>query len=361
MATTVNHDEWMKVALEEAHRGSGWVSPNPRVGCVIVRGNEIVATGHHRRFGDIHAEVDALRTFSGDAADATMYVTLEPCAHKGKQPACTDAIIASGIKRVVVGVEDPNPLVSGKGIQILEEHGIEVIRGVHEDECRWMNRWFAHHITRGSSYVTLKAATSIDLGASAPQGQDRWISSEKSRIVTHTLRSEYDAVMVGIGTVRADDPLLNVRLTEGRDPIRIIVDPDCATPPSSKLVATAKETRTIIFCGQHSVASEQAEVLRGHGLEVIGTAGTSAELDVPSIVRLTGEMGIASILLEGGPHLASSFLHEGCVNELILHVAPKFFAVDNRWFRDITPMDITLRSCTSVGPDVHIVYTIGRS
>lgn len=361
MATTVNHDEWMKLALEEAQKGSGRVSPNPRVGCVIVRDNELVAKGHHRRFGDIHAEVDALRSFSGDASTATMYVTLEPCAHDGKQPACTNAILDSGIKRVVVGAEDPNPLVSGKGIRILEEHGIEVIRGVCEDDCRWMNRWFAHHITSGTSYVTLKAATSIDLGASVPHGRDRWISSEESRIVTHNLRSEYDAVMVGIGTVLADDPHLNVRLTNGRDPIRIVVDPNCDTPPSSKLAVTAEEIRTIIFCGHHSIESEQAGVLRGLGIEVIATAGTSTHLDVASIVRSAGAMGIASILLEGGPLLASSFLNAGCVHELVLHMAPTFLGVDNVWFKHITPMDITLRSCTSVGPDLHIVYTIGRS
>ncbi|MBK6761354.1 MAG: bifunctional diaminohydroxyphosphoribosylaminopyrimidine deaminase/5-amino-6-(5-phosphoribosylamino)uracil reductase RibD [Ignavibacteria bacterium] len=361
MATTVNHEEWMQLALDEAHRGSGWVSPNPRVGCVIVRDNELVAKGHHQRFGDVHAEVDALRAFSGDASTATMYVTLEPCAHDGKQPACTNAIIASGIKRVVVGTVDPNPLVSGRGIQILEEHGIDVIRGVRENECQWMNRWFSHHITSGTSYVTLKAATSIDLGASVQQGHDRWISSEESRVVTHVLRSEYDAVMVGIGTVLADDPLLNVRLSEGRDPLRIVVDPNCETPPTSKLAATAKEIRSVIFCGHHSVESEQAMILRGLGFEIIGTAGTTSHLDVATIIRTTGTMGIASILLEGGPTLAASFLNAGCVRELILHIAPAFLGVENTWFKHITPMDITLRSCTSVGPDVHIVYTVTRS
>lgn len=361
MAATVNHEIWMAEALKEAYRGSGSVSPNPRVGCVIVRNDTIVATGYHHVFGDIHAEVDALRNFTGDASTATMYVTLEPCAHDGKQPACTNAIIASGIRRVVVGIVDPNPIVSGRGIEILRTHGIEVVVGVLKDECTWMNRWFIHHIEHRSSYVTLKVATSIDLGASAPVGRDRWISSAESRRVTHELRSEYDAVMIGIGTLIADDPFLNVRHVDGRDPIRLIVDPRCETPPTSNVARSATSNRTIVLCHEEHAHGERAQTLRTCGIEVVHVSGSEHYLHPQAIIEATGSHGISSILLEGGPQLAHSFLNEQCVNEMILHIAPTFLGVEHVWFNKVNPATLTLHSCIAVGQDVHITYTIGRS
>ncbi len=361
MAATVNHETWMAEALTEARRGTGFVSPNPRVGCVIVCNNSIVATGYHHVFGDIHAEVDALRNFTGDASTATMYVTLEPCAHDGKQPACTKAIITSGIKRVVVGIVDPNPIVSGRGIEMLRTNGIEVIVGVLEDECTWMNRWFIHHVLTGSSYVTLKVATSIDLGASAPMGSDRWISSAESRRVTHELRSEYDAVMIGIGTLHADDPFLNVRHVDGRDPIRLIVDPRCETSPTSNVASSATSNRTIIFCHEEHANGGRANTLREKGIEIISVSGSDQNLHPPAIAEAAGSRGISSILLEGGPQLAHSFLNEQCINEMVLHIAPTFLGVEHVWFKKVNPATLTLHSCIAVGQDVHITYTIGRS
>ena len=352
----------MRQALNNALHGTGAVSPNPRVGCVIIHDNEIVAQGWHHKYGEVHAEVDALRSFTGDPQHATMYVTLEPCCHTDKQPPCVDAIIASGIKRVVVGMIDPYPLVSGKGIAALRANGIEVIVGVLEDECTWVNRWFSHHVTTGSSYVAVKVATSIDMAIAAPASAGRWITSEASRSITHGLRNEFDAIMIGIGTALADNPLLTVRDGKGRDPIRIIVDSHCDLPLDSEIVKSAGSIRTIILCDNASLHTSHAEDLRAKLIEVLPVTANAYGLDPKSIVRTTGEMGIASILLEGGPRLVSSFFRAHCVKELIIHMAPVVFGTAARWFDAQSHTDsLVLHSCDIVSSDVHLVYTVGSA
>ncbi len=352
----------MRHALNLALLGTGAVSPNPRVGCVIVRDSEIVAKGWHHRYGDVHAEVDALRSFSGDPQHATMYVTLEPCCHTDKQPPCVDAIVASGIKRVVVGMIDPYSRVSGRGIASLRARGIEVIVGVLQEECGWANRWFSHHVTSGLSYVAVKIATSIDMAIAAPSTVGRWITSEASRAATHALRNELDAVMIGIGTAVADNPLLTVRDVAGRNPMRIIVDPHCDLPIESHLVQTANNVRTIIFCDESSLHGTRAEDLRAKSIEVLSAQTAAEGLDPLSIIRTTGKMGIASILLEGGPRLVSSFFRAHCVHELNIHMAPVVYATGARWFNSHSHTDsLALHSCDVVGPDIHLVYTVGST
>lgn len=351
----------MHEAIQCALLGNGHVSPNPRVGCVIVRDQQVISRGSHKQYGGIHAEVDALRSFHGDPSTSTMYVSLEPCAHVGKQPPCVDAILASGIRRLVVGMIDPNPHVAGHGVEYLRQQGIDVIVGVLQDSCLWLNRWFSHHATTGRSYVTAKIATSLDLAVTAPIGAERWITSQESRSVVHAMRAEYDAVMIGIGTVLADDPLLTVRDASGRNPIRLIIDTACRTPLGSQIVQTAGEIRTIILCDEGSMDSDSADQLRTAGLEVIGVTAAESTLDPSAIVSITGALGISSILLEGGPRLLRSFLNSDRVNELVLHVAPAFLNPDIRWFESVEPSGFRARSCTLVGPDLHAVYTVDQS
>ncbi|MCX6139997.1 MAG: bifunctional diaminohydroxyphosphoribosylaminopyrimidine deaminase/5-amino-6-(5-phosphoribosylamino)uracil reductase RibD [Candidatus Kapabacteria bacterium] len=361
MAPAVSHEQWMHEAIQCALLGSGNVSPNPRVGCVIVRDDEIIARGWHKNYRGIHAEVDALQSFQGEPSTATMYVSLEPCAHIGKQPPCVDAIVASGIPNVVVGMTDPNPLVAGRGIAFLRDHGINVTEGILRDACQWTNRWFSFHVLTGRSYVTSKIATSLDLAVSAAAGSGRWITSPESRQIVHTMRSEYDAVMVGVGTVLADDPLLTVRDANGRDPIRLIVDANCRTPLTSKIVQSAKEIRTVIFCSENSIDSMIARELQVAGVSVVGMPSTDQRLDPEAIVATSGEMGISSILLEGGPRLSQSFLNASCVNEIALHIAPTFLNPAEHWFESVAPQGFHAHSCSLVGPDVHLVFTSDRS
>jgi len=355
----VTNEVGMLLALEDAMRGTGQVSPNPRVGSVIVRDNEVVARGWHRKFGGVHAEVDALRQFTGPADGCTMFVTLEPCCHKDKQPPCVDAIIASGIPNVVVGMVDPYERVKGRGLQRLRDAGLNVVVGVRELECAWINRWFSHHVTTGLSYVLCKMATTLDLRASDPQSTERWITGLESRAVTHGLRGELDAVMIGIGTAVSDDPLLNVRLVEGRNPIRCVVDTKCRLPCTSQLVSTADIIRTIIFCSNDSSVIERRKQLADVGCELYPLDVHQGRLDPRQIIAATGSLGIASILLEGGPQLSKSFLEQGCVNELVMHVAPSIAGSGPTWLQDLKPVHFDLRSVRHVGRDAHLTYTKG--
>lgn len=353
----MNHDRWMIEALGEAMKGTGHVSPNPRVGCVIVENDSIVAQGHHARYGDVHAEVAALRTYSGNPEEATMYVTLEPCSHQGKQGPCTEAILASGIRRIVVGMVDPYHEVAGRGIQRLREAGCTVVVGIREDECRYVNRWFAHHVTTGRSYVLAKVATTIDGAVSAPIIDGRWITSAESRATVHALRAELDAVMTGIGTVVADDPALTVRDVNGRNPVRIVVDARLRIDANASIIATASDVRTIIVCDHNHAASAQALELRNRGAEVVGIdSGADGLLDLDALVRWTGSQGIASILLESGPRLLNVFIASGRVNELHMHVAPHLAPDGQRWFEGSVPTDFDVMSTRIVGGDVHVHY-----
>lgn len=317
------HSEWMCHALRLAERGTGKVSPNPRVGCVIVDNDGIIAEGWHQRYGEPHAEAHALSNLTRPLTDhAVLYVNLEPCSHTGKTPPCADAIIASGIKRVVVGMVDPNPLVSGKGIERLRAHGVDVIIGVEEDACRWLNRSFIKYISSGMPYVVLKVAMSVD-GTIAPEPRSRYaLTGDGSQRIVHALRAELDAVMVGGSTVSIDDPFLSVRSLEGRDPVRIILDSTLAMSVESHIVRTARSQRTIIYTSTESERSERAKQLRELGAEIRATAmGIDGHLDLSDTLRDIGSIGIASVLVEAGPALAASFLRQSLVDEFRLHKA----------------------------------------
>ena len=317
----------MRMALELAQKGMGFVSPNPMVGAVIVRNGEILGQGWHRRYGDLHAERNAFTDCDSRGVDCTgadMYVTLEPCCHHGKQPPCTEAVIAHGIKRVFIGSADPNPLVAGKGVKILRDHGIEVVEDVLRQECDSINEIFFHFITTKRPFVTMKYAMTMDGKIACFTGESKWITGEEARGRVQPERLRHTAIMVGIGTVLADDPLLTCRIEGGRDPIRIICDLKLRIPAESNIVRTAGQVRTLIVTADPE--EKKAEQLRAAGCEIISCGGTDGRIDLKELMRILGEeYRIDSILLEGGGELNWSALNSGIVSKVQAYIAPKLF------------------------------------
>ena len=315
--------DYMQRAIELAINGLGYTNPNPLVGAVIVKNNRIIGEGYHARYGELHAERHALSRLTENAEGATMYVTLEPCCHYGKQPPCTEAIVEHGISRVVIGSADPNPLVAGKGVQMLKEHGIEVTENYMREECDAINPVFFHYITTGRPYIVMKYAMTMDGKIATKTGESKWITNESSRNYVQELRHQYSGIMVGINTVLADDPMLNVRIAGKRSPIRIICDSSLRIPVSSRLVRTAKEYPTVIAYA-HADNSRIAE-LEAFGLTLIQCTGDNGQIDLNNLLKKLGEMKIDSILVEGGGELNDSFMRSNLVDEVKVFIAPKMF------------------------------------
>lgn len=315
---------WMRRAMELAQRGEGAVNPNPLVGAVIVRDGRPIAEGWHERWGGLHAERNALKRCTEPTAGATMYVTLEPCCHYGKTPPCTEAVIAAGIGRVVVGLKDPNPLVAGKGIARLEEAGIRVDCGLLEEELRWQNRIFLKYIATRRPWVLLKAAMTLDGKIAARTGDSRWVTGGEARHRVHEMRRRHMAILAGIGTVEADDPMLNCRLEgDPRQPVRIVADSSARIALGSQLVATARMFRTVVAHTDRADAAK-LERLRAAGVETWRCAEKEGSLEIGDLLRQAGEAGLDSLLLEGGGTLNESFLRGGFVDEAAFFIAPKF-------------------------------------
>lgn len=311
----------MRRAIALAKQGGGFVHPNPLVGCVVVKDGQVIAEGYHEKYGEFHAERNALIRCKADTTGATLYVTLEPCCHYGKTPPCTDIIIEKGIAKVFVGILDPNPLVAGKGVKILQDAGIEVVSGLCEDEIREMNKVFLKYITTKRPYVIMKTAMTLDGKIAAHTGDSKWVTNAESRKAVQALRSELAGVVVGINTVLADDPMLNCRL-DGRchQPVRIVVDSKLRIPMDSQLVKTAKEYRTIIATSQAVISTE---ALISKGIEIVFCASNDNHVDINDLMDKLGAMGIDSLLLEGGGTLNAAFLEAGCVDEVWAFIAPK--------------------------------------
>ena len=325
--------EYMQRAIELARLGAGFVNPNPMVGCVVVKDDTIITEGYHEYYGGLHAERNALTNTIADCKDATLYVTLEPCCHHGKTPPCTDIIIEKGIKKVVVGLLDPNPLVSGKGISILENAGIEVITGVEEEKIKELNKVFLKYIKTKRPYVLLKTAMTLDGKIASYTGDSKWITNESSRKLVHKLRSEMMGIVAGIGTVKADNPMLNCRMEVQRltannqqpniyQPIRIIVDTKASISLESQIVTTANEYRTII-AHTNSASQENIEKLNSMKVETLLCDEKDSHVDINDLMIKLGEKGIDSLLLEGGSCLNAAFLQAGCVDEVYAFIAPK--------------------------------------
>lgn len=316
--------EYMRRAMELAERGVGFTNPNPMVGAVIVKGGKVIGEGWHERCGEWHAERNAFKNCTVPAEGATMYVTLEPCCHYGKTPPCTEAIIEHGIARVVVGMEDPNPLVAGKGIALLREAGIEVVCGVEEEALREQNRVFLKYISTKLPWVAMKTAMTLDGKIATRTGDSKWITGAEARAYVHELRHRFMAIVVGIGTAVADDPLLNCRI-EGRgvrQPIRVVVDSNARLSLDSQLVKTAGEYRTIVAHTRFA-PEERVKALREAGVEMLLCKEKEGLVDVRNLLELLGQSGIDSILLEGGGSLNYTFLAEGLADELYAFIAPK--------------------------------------
>ena len=329
-------EKYMRRAIELAKKGSGHVNPNPLVGAVIVRDGEIIGEGYHECYGQLHAERNAIANAKkrGNSLEgSTIYVTLEPCCHYGKTPPCTEAIIEEKIARVVFGSDDPNPLVSGKGFQMLREKGIEVIPHFLKEECDAMNHVFFHYIRTGTPYVAMKYAMTMDGKIACYTGDSKWVTGEESRAHVQTLRNHYKGIMAGIGTVLADDPMLNCRIEGGRDPIRIITDSHLRIPMDSQLVRTAGQQPLIVAC-LPDADEEKAAQLQEKGVEVLRIPGvTTADIteeqkeviSLPVLMKELGARKIDGILLEGGGQLNESALQAGIVDRIYCYIAPKIF------------------------------------
>lgn len=328
-------ERFMARAIELALKGAGRTSPNPLVGAVITQGTEIVGEGFHEKAGKPHAEVNALRDAGDTAKGATLYVNLEPCNHHGRTPPCTEAIIAAGIRRVVIATRDPNPLVNGQGVERLRAAGIEVVEGVLAEAGYLLNEAFFHFISNGRPFVALKYAMTLDGKAATAGGQSRWISGEASRECVHQLRSHYDAVMTGIGTVLTDDPMLTARpsSTGGRDPIRVILDSRLRIPLDAKLLHLKSEAPTWIVTTELAPAAKRAAVEElakraEPPLELIVMPVHEGRIALPALMEELGQREVTSILVEGGPSLNGAALASRIVNKVICFIAPKMFGGD---------------------------------
>ena len=315
----MNDAQYMNLALELAKKGAGWTSPNPMVGAVIVKDGEIIGEGWHERCGDLHAERNALKHCTADPAGATMYVTLEPCCHTGRQPPCVEAIIEAKIARVVIASPDPNSLVAGKGVEILRSHGIDVTEGVLLEECDRVNDVFFHYIRTGLPFVALKWAMTMDGKIAACTGDSKWVTGPEARAHVQTLRNRYRAILVGIGTVLADDPMLNCRMEGGRDPIRIICDANLRTPLCSQVVQTAKQVPTVIV----TCCKDNHKPYLDAGCHVFYCPSDEENIDIKRLMELLGANDVDSVLVEGGGTMHWSFLKAGLVNKVYTYIAPK--------------------------------------
>lgn len=333
-------EKYMRRAIELAKGGIGFVNPNPLVGAVIVKNGKIIGEGFHERYGEPHAERNALKNCAENPNGADMYVTLEPCCHYGKNPPCTEAVIESGIKRVFIGSSDPNPLVAGKGAKILREHGIEVMENVLKEECDALNDIFFHYITTNTPYVIMKAAVTADGKIAAYTGDAKWITNEKSRAHSHETRKRAAAILVGVNTVIADDPMLDCRAENPSNPVRVICDSSLRIPLNSKIMLTAKEIETYI--ATVSDDAEKINAIQSLGAHIIKTASKDGRVDMEDLMQRLGEKKLDSILAEGGGEIHSSMIKEKLVNKVQIYIAPKIIGGDGK--NAVAPMGVSLVS-----------------
>ena len=317
----------MERAVTEAKRGHP--SPNPRVGAAIVRDEQILSRGYHHEAGQAHAEVDAIRNAGGASAGASLYVTLEPCNHHGRTGPCTEAILEAGIARVVIGCRDPAPHVP-RAIDRLQRAGVVVEVGLMERECTALIADFAKHHRTGLPFVTLKAAVTLDGKIATRSGDSKWITGQVARTEAHSMRDESDAVLVGVGTVLADDPQLTVRHVEGRDPIRVVLDADLRTPPTAAVLDSRRESgaETWIFHAPDA-APARRDALRGRGVELIAVTRDARGVAIPEVLRILGQRDVVRLLVEGGSHVHGTFLDLGLADRAAIFISPRIVGDPN--------------------------------
>ncbi len=312
----------MQRALDLARRGEGRTGPNPPVGAILVKDGQIVGEGFHPRAGDPHAEIFALRHAGGAARGSDLYVTLEPCSHRGRTGPCAEALLDAGIRRAFIGTQDPNPLVQGRGMSLLRKGEIPVESGLLEAECRRLIAPFAKHVTTGLPYVILKSAVTLDGHTATSAGDSQWISGDDSRTLVHRLRDRVDAIMVGIGTVLHDDPRLTTRLPEGgKDPLRVVVDGRLEIPEEA-LVLRGDSAASTLVATTARASRDKVERLRALGAEVLLLGEDEGRVDLSELMGCLGQRGIQSLLLEGGGRLNAAAIREGLVDRMMVFVAP---------------------------------------
>jgi diaminohydroxyphosphoribosylaminopyrimidine deaminase / 5-amino-6-(5-phosphoribosylamino)uracil reductase len=321
-----NHEFYMDLALSNAQAMKGQTDPNPLVGSVIVNDNRIVGIGTHLKAGEPHAEIHALRMAGEKAKGGTIYVTLEPCSHHGRTGPCAVAIVEAGIKKVVIATLDPNPVVSGNGVKILEDAGIEVVVGVRQEESQKMNEVFNKFIVEKTPFVTLKAGITLDGKIATHSFDSKWITSEEARKDVHHLRNESMGILVGVNTVIKDDPELTTRIPNGRNPIRIVLDSSLRIPLESKLI-TDKLAETWIFTGEN-YDIEKRKVLENFGVSVFKTSGRK-HVNPAEVLQILGEKLVSSVLIEGGGTINWAFLEKKLIDKVVLYVAPKIIGGHN--------------------------------
>lgn len=379
------HSFYMERAIQLAKRGTGFTNPNPLVGAVIVKDSRIIGEGWHARYGDLHAERNALKHCTEDPAGATIYVTLEPCCHHGKQPPCTEALAESGIRRVYIGSRDPNPLVSGKGIAFLREHGIEVIPDFLREQCDQLNSIFFRYITTKMPYTILKYAMTADGKIACAGGASKWVTGEAARAHVQQTRKRVAAICVGIGTVLADDPMLTCRCENPSQPVRVVLDTRLRIPMESQLVQTARDVPVIVFC--YNPDPDKKAALEAAGVTVLeakllpkeeldelfmwlGEFQLSKEelngrhISLRNCLEQLGQRGLDSVLIEGGATIHAAALQEKCCDLVQVYVAPKLFGGDGLspigGMGIATPDDAVLLSqpaVTRLGQDLLLEYT----
>lgn len=318
------HENHMRRVLGLARKAEGQTSPNPMVGALVVKSGKVIAEGYHKKAGLPHAEIVALRKAGYEARGADLYVNLEPCCHLGRTPPCTEAIVAAGIKRVVVGGRDPNPLVSGKGIRFLKKNGIEVVTGVLRKDCERLNESFMKYIRTGRPWVILKSALSLDGKIATRTGDSQWITGALAREYAHRMRNRVDAVLVGAGTVRTDDPRLTVRLKKGgmRNPVRVIVDGKHRVPVSARVFSNASEER-VIYATLTDLPPTRKKKLQKMGVEILFVRRKSGRVDLAQLMDKLGALGITSVMIEGGSEINGNVFKEKLIDKIVYFLAPK--------------------------------------
>ena len=321
---------FMRMAIREARRGLGRTSPNPCVGAVVVKDGRVIGKGYHHRAGTPHAEVHALESAGAEARGATLYVTLEPCNHHGKTPPCSEKVLAAGIRRLVVGMDDPNPLVKGGGNAFLQSKGLSVVSGVSRDECCSLNRPFIKHITTGRPWVIMKSGQSLDGRIATRTGHSQWITQARARGRTHLWRDRVDAILVGVETVLADDPSLTARPGGGRghDPHRVVLDSTLRMPVSARVLNQESDAGTLVFCGKKA-NTDRCDSLVAAGAEVITVKNDPrGGLDLVEVLEILGKREINSLLVEGGSRIHAAFLKDGLYDQACIFVAPLFLGAE---------------------------------
>jgi diaminohydroxyphosphoribosylaminopyrimidine deaminase/5-amino-6-(5-phosphoribosylamino)uracil reductase len=317
----MDNEYWMRRALRLAEKGRGRTSPNPMVGAILVRDGRLVGEGYHAKAGEAHAEIVALQQAKEEARGSTLYLNLEPCTHYGKTPPCTPQVIESGVIRVVIGMEDPNPLVKGKGIEMLRKAGLHLEVGILEKECQRLNEAFCKYILKKEPFVILKVAATLDGKLATRNGDSKWISGEASRRFVQKLRDQVDGVLVGIGTVLKDNPQLTARIRGGRDPYRIVLDSRLKIPEEAKVIGISPSKA--IIATTELAPKDKIEKLEKRGVRILILDSQEGKINLKSCLSKLGEIGMMSLLVEGGSQVNGSFLDEGLIDKLLLFLSPK--------------------------------------